>query len=379
MTSRLAIGLIAFSAAVANAATVPSDDANIVYSPYNWYHSGSAYAQTPNPGAYLKFGFTGTSLSVNLDVSPFTTANIPATQYPVIRYSVDGGPPTTLQLTPLTASIECAKGLKSGDHTFLLQYVAGYVFLDFWTPIDVIRVTGFALDDGAHTVAPTGRIASKKRHILFFGDSITNGDDDIATFTGGITNAVDTQDATLGYPNIVAAATDAEFGIIAYGGASWDSRAADGHTPGLNTFWSMFDKDHSRMVKDSRFPKPDERFDPIPDDIYINMGENRTPKYEEVVQWLIALRRATSMNTNIFVIVPFSGRARKELDWAVKLSVEGTGPAVRNYLIDLGDNPYLPDNDPTMFSVDGQHPLAALHAQLGAQIVAARAKLLAGK
>ncbi len=30
-------------------------------------------------------------------------------------------------------------------------------------------------------------------------------------------------------------------------------------------------------------------------------------------------------------------------------------------------------------SVDGQHPLAVLHGQLGAQIVAARAKALAKK
>ena len=78
----------------------------------------------------------------------FKGAAVPASQYPVVRFSVDGHPPETFQLTASTESIACAKGLPSGNHTLLLQYVAGYVFLDFWTPVNVLRVTGFTLDKG---------------------------------------------------------------------------------------------------------------------------------------------------------------------------------------------------------------------------------------
>ncbi len=354
------------SCSVASASTeVTVSDPNVFYSPYNWHRSGSEYAQTPNPGAYMKVGFTGTSLTMKIDVSSFTKANVPAGHYPMVRYSIDNGPATDLQLTPLTASIECAKGLKEGSHTLLFQYVAGYVFLDFWSPINAIRVTGLTLDDGAKTVAPP----QEKRFALFLGDSITNGDDNIATFKGGITNEVDTQDATIGYPSVVAAATKAEYGVVAYGGASWGSTAADGATPGLMTFWSMVDKEHSRLV--------DGKFSPIPDDIYVNMGENRAPSQDDVINLASSLRSASSLETNIFFIVPFSGRAREPIVRAVTRLQETAGWPPRLYLIDLGDNPYVGNRGPTMYSVDGQHPLATLDGILGAQIVAERARLLA--
>lgn len=355
--------MISFALALSLLATtqvVPTTDPAVFYSPYNWHRSG-AYAQSPNPGAYLKVGFTGSQIAVGLDVSPLLEAKVVAAQYPVVRYSVDGGPATTVQLGPDTRSLLCGKGLSRGNHQLLLQYVAGYVFLDFWTPVNVLRVTGFTLDEGASLVKPQ----AQERFALFLGDSITNGDDDIATFAGGITNAVDTQDATLGYPVVVAAGLGAEYGIVAYGGASWDRTAADGHTPGLTTSYSMVDSVHSRLVAG--------KFSPVPDDIFVNMGENYPPSGDDVPKLLAGLRSASGSGTNIFLIVPFSGRARSEL-------TAGYGRYRardrRCYLLDLGNNPYLPTGRPTMYSVDGQHPLASLHALLGAQLVAARAKAL---
>lgn len=345
---------------------VPVSNPNVVYSPYNWFVSGDAYAQTPNPGAYLKLSFTGSQIGVGIDVSTLVGAKVPAGQYPVVRYSVDGRPATTMQLTPDTHSIMCAGGLPSGTHHLMLQYVAGYVFLDFWTPVDVIRVTGFTVDEGAAVVAPAGFASRQARAALFLGDSITNGDDDIATFAGGITNGVDTQDATLGYPTIVAAALGEEYGIVAYGGASWDHRAADAHTPGLMTFYSMVDSLHSRLLRG--------KFSPVPDDVFVNMGENSPPSGDDVPRFLAELRAASGAHTNIWIIVPFSGRSRKELTAGVD-AYHKVARDPRTYLIDLGNNPYL-GFGPSMFSVDGQHPLADLHAMLGAQLVAARARLL---
>ncbi len=342
----------------------PVSDPSVVYSPYNWYRT-TEYAQSPNPGAYLKLSFTGTEIAVNVDVAPLVSAKVPEVQYPVVRFSVDGGPAITLQLSPTTREIPCSKNLRAGDHHLLLQYVSGYVFLDFWTPVNLLRVTGFTLGEGGQTIPPSGFAAKQKRNALFLGDSITNGDDDIATIKGGITNAVDTQDATLGYPAIVAAGIGAEYGIIAYGGASWDHTAADGHTPGLMKSFSMVDSVHSRLVNG--------KFSPVPDDVFVNMGENSPPSGDDVPKLLAQLRAASSAKTNIFLIIPFSGRSRVQL--TAGLASYSGAPHV--HLLDLGNNPYLVPGRPTMYSVDGQHPLASLHALLAAQLVAARNQALA--
>jgi len=215
---------------------------------------------------------------------------------------------------------------------------------------------------------PSGVEAVRPLNALFMGDSITNGDDDIATFKGGITNAVDTQDATIGYPSVVAAGIGAEYAVVAYGGASWDHNAADGHTPGLMTSFSMIDSVHSRLVSS--------KLSPTPDDIFINMGENSGPNGDDVPRLLSALRKASSIKTNIFVIVPFSGRSRKSLTSGFS-EYQKVAPRDRNtHLIDLGNNLYLQAAGPTMYSIDGQHPLADLHALLGAQILQARAQKL---
>jgi len=348
----------------AGSINVHVDDTHIVVSPYNWYRNSSAYLQSPNPGAYLKVGFTGTSLSLGVDVSPETAVNLAKEQYPVVRYSIDYGPAVTLQLTPSTRQIDCAAGLRGGNHNLYIQYIAGYVFEDFWTPVNVVRLTGFTVDGGAGLIAPFGAGAAKPRNILCLGDSITNADDNVATFSGGITNAVGTQDAEFGYVPPIAAALGAEYGVVAYGGASWDGGAADGHTPGLMTFYNSLDSAHSRLVEG--------KFSPAPSDIFINMGENNGPRNGDVSSLLASLRTASSSETNIFVIVPFSGRRRTELTDGVADYQKAKAGDKRVYLLDTGDCPFLTDAGPTMLSVDGQHPLTALDALLAAEIVQAR-------
>ncbi|HVX56689.1 MAG TPA: hypothetical protein VHA37_03065, partial [Candidatus Saccharimonadales bacterium] len=272
------------------------------------------------------------------------------------------------QLTPTTTRIDCASGLRGGAHNLFLQYVAGYVFEDFWTPVNVVRLTGFTVDGGSGLIAPFGAGAARPRNILCFGDSITNADDNVATFSGGITNAVTTQDAEFGYVPPIAAAMGAEYGVVAYGGASWDGGAADGHTPGLMTFYSALDSTHSRLV--------DSKFSPVPSDIFINMGENNGPREGDVSGLLKSLRAASSPDTNIFVIVPFSGRRRNELTEGVAEYHKANARDKHVFLLDTGNCPFLTDAGPTMLSVDGQHPLAGLDALLAAEIVQARAEKL---
>ena len=364
ISRRLSLLTLLFGLARLAVCDIPISDPQVVFSPYNWYRSGSAYAQSANPGAYLKVGFTGSKIGLDLDVSPLTMANVPASQYPVVRFSVDGGPASTVQLSPATTSLPCGSNLRAGNHTLLLQYVAGYVFLDFWTPVNVLRVNGFSLDPGASLT----RVPSHSLNVLFLGDSITNGDDDIATFTHGITNEVDTQDATIGYPSVVAAGIEAEYGVVAYGGASWDGTAADGHTPGLMNFASMLDNLHSRLVGG--------KLSPVPSDIFINMGENSGPTGDDLPKLLASLRAASSPATHIFVIVPFSGRSRAPLKAGLASYLLAARSDKQTFLLDLGNSPYLTDSGPTMLSVDGQHPLATLHGLLGAQLVQGRAEEL---
>ncbi|MDR3688232.1 MAG: hypothetical protein P4L46_02550 [Fimbriimonas sp.] len=363
------VSLLLSSVAIALAQGSVSD-AGIRFSPYNWFQS-TEYAQTANPGAYLKVGFTGTEIAVKVDVTPLSAAKVSAGHYPVVRFSIDGGPAKTVQLRSDMTSIPCAAGLPPGTHNLLLEYVAGYVFLDFWTPVNVLRVTGFTLGQGAVLTQPSGRIAPFRLSALFLGDSITNGDDDIATFARGITNEVDTQDATVGYPAIVSAGIGAEYGVVAYGGASWDGTAADGHTPGIMDFFGKLDSVHSRLVAG--------KLSPTPDEIYLNMGENSGPSGDDVTKLLTAIRAAASPKTKIFVIVPFSGRSRASLSSGVAAYRSVVPGDAHTFLLDLGNNPYLTDAGPTMLSVDGQHPLATLHAMLAAHLLRARADCLRGR
>jgi Carbohydrate esterase 2 N-terminal len=358
----ICLGLLGCSSGDSRAATTfAATSANVFYSPYNWYESASGSVQSTNPGAYFKMGFTGTSITVNLDVSPETGASIPADQYPIVRCSVDGKAPVTAKLTATTTSLPCATGLSNGNHTLQFQWVAGYVYLDFWTPVNVVRVTGFTLDDGASPVLPAGAAAIRAKTALFYGDSITNGESAMANFTDGITHATETQDATVSYVQPVAAALDAEYGIVAYGGVSWEGTAADGQTPGLMTSWRSYDASHFRLDAG--------RLSPVPDDIFINLGENSGPRPGNVGDLLTSLRAASSVETNIWVIIPFSGRARKDLTDGVATYKNAQPNDKRVFVLDTGNNPYLTGNGPTAFSVDGTHPLAALHSTLGDQLV----------
>jgi hypothetical protein len=135
----------------------------------------------------------------------------------------------------------------------------------------------------------------------------------------------------------------------------------------------MLDALHSRLIPGKLSPA---KFSPVPDEIFVNLGENAPPAANDVPNLLAALRAASSPATNLFLIVPFSGRARVPLAAGYAAYRRKARSDRRAFLMDLGDNPYLTDSGPTMLSVDGQHPLAILHAFLAAQIVEARSRKL---
>src|SRR5258707_11999854 len=85
------------SKSTASRGEIEAEDPSLFYSPWNWYGDGSA-VQTTHLGAWLKFGWTGRSLRLRVDVSMADRAGMAPESYPVIGYSIDGGPYRILRL-----------------------------------------------------------------------------------------------------------------------------------------------------------------------------------------------------------------------------------------------------------------------------------------
>ena len=82
--------------------------------------------------------------------------------------------------------------------------------IDRWnTPVNVFRVTGLTLDSGASLSAPT---LGTKRY-LFFGDSITEGVNTLAT-SGNVNNDLTDNDGTLTWAALFARSQNVEYGIV---------------------------------------------------------------------------------------------------------------------------------------------------------------------
>lgn len=151
--------------------TIPADDTNIAYSPYNW-HVTSARAKTINTGAYLTIAFTGDTAGL---AALFDVASITAT-YPTIRWRVDGGPWT---VALLAASVPLTKPpfSKWPAHIVELEFVAAGDGVDRWmTQSSALLFTG---------LSATGPISStlaraRPRAIFNLGDSLLEG-----SFTNG--------------------------------------------------------------------------------------------------------------------------------------------------------------------------------------------------
>lgn len=217
--------------------TIPVNDSNVFYSPGNWYVNGSTYAQSNNPGAYIKTGFTGTSCALAVDVSTLVAGSVSAGSYPTFEWSIDDGPVTAVQLTSSSSTLTLATGLASGNHTLRIDYISGDFNVDRWVnPTMVLRITGIVVDNGASSVAPT----LLPNRLVVFGDSITEAAYTLsATSPGG-------QDATQSFVCALALGLDAEYGIIGFSGQATGSGGAGG-IPSLLTTWPSFDSLHSRL------------------------------------------------------------------------------------------------------------------------------------
>jgi hypothetical protein len=232
-------GSVTPTAPAASNVTIPFTDSAIFWSPYNWDTLGT-YKQSNNAGAYCKFGFTGTSLAVNFDVSALAAASstVSASSWPIVRIVIDGTSATDQQIT--SSGTITISSLTNASHTVELHYLAtddnnG----DQWnTPVQAVRIKSFVLNAGATYSAPTLRA---KRH-LHFGDSISRGY--MAKGTDKVQPA--SNDSQLTVPPSLAKMFGAELGVVAFSGQGYE-QTGNGNVVPVLTAWNQYSSGRSQL------------------------------------------------------------------------------------------------------------------------------------
>jgi hypothetical protein len=352
---------------------IPVSDPNVFFSPFNWFVSGSAYAISATNGAYVKLGFTGTSLKMNLDISAYAALYGDSTFWPNIRWSIDDGPFSNQKLTSASGQLTLASGLADGAHTLYFCMVGTQDGYDRWglsagaDPQSALKITGFAVDSGRASAAPS---LSAKR-VLIFGDSITEGVEANA-FTGSPN--VDRVDSQLEYSAFLGQGLGAEYGQVGFGGLGWTIASAGGSPPGavafftpgqdVNSSWNKYSNGRSRLVGGL--------LNPAPDIIAVNLGRNDNNRDQSAVTasvsgWLAAARAAAPAAW-IFVIVPFDGSCRAAITGALDAYVTANSDA-KAALIDLGlDAHFNQTTTATDWTMDGNHPVYWANGQIAAAL-----------
>ncbi len=331
------------------------NDANLFLSPYNWYTSGTTYAQSANPGAYLRTKVSGTTIKLNVDVSPVTAsvAGV-AAHYPQIIYSIDGAAFTTYQLAAADTALTLGTGLADAVHTLEvhLQGAWSAAPLDRWTsPSSILRIFGLTLDTGKATSAPTLR----SKRMLIYGDSITEGAAMLDAL-GLVTSA----DATQTYAQLLAKVYDAEVGIIGFSGQDYDV-AGTINVPALSGSWDLYFAGQSRLSGGL--------FSPVPDYLITNHGTNGVTVPATVASLLTSWRAAAGAACKILVTQPVGYSATPVANVLSGFNTyQAATPDSNAKLLDHGSN--LVINNQTSF--DTTHPNVRGHAFYGA-ILAAKA------
>lgn len=356
-------------------------DTNIQWSPYNWYsdgggslssnnvHGSSTYCQSANSGAYVKFAFTGTTTFI-LNVNPAAqlAANLGTTS-PKLCYSLDGGAWVDAQLSNTLISVISLAGLSTGNHSIIVVYKSHVQTVDNWgssgiNPSNSVQIISFTLDYGGSTIAAFGPVVKHSKNMFTNGDSITEG-----VSINGTGNDLSYNDATLDYIRSVAEALDCEVGVDAFGFLGW-YHGGSGNVPRMytsgdaaNSYWTMYDFNHTRLVSG--------KLSPMPDYWIINLGQNDGPSPGSTVSslvqgWLPTARAAVNTTTPIILFKPFSNTAGSLIATGFN-AYQAATPDAYAFLIDLGS---LVNNQftSTLYTTDGAHPNPRGHALAGALV-----------
>ena len=325
-------------------AVIPVTDANLLsgLSPYNWVCQEDSISSTVN-GASLTLRLKG-ARQVALQVATDHLAPRTPARFPIIAWSVNGGPPKSHQVAaneppvPLSADV--------ADPVIELYIKGQSPFEDRFSgevPGNALKITGVVVDAGG-TAAP----ALPGQVWLNIGDSIMSGDG--AAYASGQGRPPDdawaaSEDGRASYGYLLARHFGCREARLAYGGYNWGGGMAQ--VPALAT---LIDQ---KTAKVSRLQ--DGTLQPTPAVVMINLGENGAPADATVIQALTKLRSRVKPATKIIVVVPVSGRGRNEVTRAFN-SYKNAAQDSNAFLVDLGRV--------TFATCDGQHPTAAGHAAI---------------
>lgn len=273
--------------------TIAPNDANIIYSPFNW-DVQSARAKTINPGAYLRTVIDGgiTSLVANFDMTSVVDA-------PQINYRVDNGPWTTATVAAtVTLSIPATNAWTSHVVEIVVKCNA---FNDsrWTTDATSVKFTGFTCSGG--TGGTTRVIQKRGLNVLVYGDSITEGLYTLLfTSSSGYNPAQ--SDAQQGFAYNITGCLGAEVGVVGFGGTGLEHTYTD--VPSVLTTWNKLFNTGTPVSRSFTTP--------VPDVVVINEGTNDSAVSSgtfqtDYVTLLNDILGVTPSTTVIVAMRPFNG------------------------------------------------------------------------
>ena len=321
---------------------IPVTDTNVLkgLSLNNWVTKTNLISSTVE-GASLTVGFNGTQ-NVSLRVNNSQLSGAVASRYPIIAWSVNGGPYQNHQLTATDTSVLLSSGV---NNPVIDLYIEGMSpFEDRYTgdvPPDSVEFTGFIVDIGGTTTP----VAIPVKVWLNIGDSIMSGD--AALYSAGEGRPPDddwaaADDARASYGYLLARHYGYEETRLAYGGYDWAGGLAN--VPALATLIDQKTSTISRLKNGF--------LNPMPSIVLINLGENGAPALSDVTNALVKLRSRVLPATKILVMVPVAGTAEAQVTSAFQSYTNATSDT-NTFLVDLGPITYN--------TADGQHPTANGH------------------
>ncbi len=321
-------------------------DSNLVWSPYNWNFNGSTYAQTTAGGAYVKVGFTGSTLALGISTAGNGVVDLSTIE---VNAYIDGsGVPVSKTLADVSGGIlTFSSALSAGNHYAIIYLSKSVEGTDRWIgPTNIIRITKIQLatdGTGAGRSLSSTPLAQKSKKIVIFGDSITEG--------------VGVDEAENGYAAVLGRTLAMEYGQVGYGAVGWDV-GGNGGVPAFyesgtpaNSSWRKHDSSTSRLVNNASLASG--FTDGVPNAVFLNMGTNdylnttSAPNMRtKVTSWLTDIRTTVGASPAVFVISPFRFGNPDTATYKTALlggisDYQALYPAdTRVYTLDLGSDGY---------------------------------------
>lgn len=329
----------------AAAVTIPTSDPQVRagLSPYTWVQTPGGIG-TAVCGGSLTLGFKGTRRVV-LQVDTSGSVLPSPLRYPILAWTVNGGPEQTHQLAAGESAVVLATDV--ADPVIDLYVKGMSPFEDRFTgdrPPNSVWFTGFEVDDGATTVA----VRQPERIWLSIGDSITSGDGAAHAEKQGRPHNdrwAESDAARASYAWLLARHYGYRESRLAYGGYNWKGGLAK--IPAVPVLMEQRTSTVSRL--------DDGMLRPSPDVVLVNLGTNGRPTLAEVEDSLAAIRRCAGAEARLIVMVPVSGAARAEVTAGFK-AYRAAFSDPWAHLVDLGKL--------SCITADGVHPTAAGHGQI---------------